>query len=58
MKCIRMTLPASMKILNNLDKDHDKLQLHSMVFKQLLTLKAPILTVADDIHKYFFIAFS
>ena len=25
--------------------------------EQVLTLKAPIMTAADDIHKYFFIVF-
>ena len=29
-----------------------------MKYKQTLTLKAPITTAADGIHKYFFIVFS
>ena len=34
-----------------------KLSLTKSLVKNLLTLKAPIMTAADDIHKYFFILF-
>ena len=33
------------------------LQVHLLLTKSLLTLKALITTAADDIHKYFFIVF-
>ena len=34
-----------------------KLNCYSVFFGIYLTLKAPITTAADDIHKYFFIVF-
>ena len=34
------------------------IKIHTLSYQASLTLKAPVTTAADDIHKYFFIVFS